>query len=74
MTQVNELSLIRPNTMPRSSSAMAKMSVVRPFQKLSTERRSLRTVRPDKQSNEIQQQSTLDTSLVQSKFNSLHDN
>ncbi|KRX28155.1 hypothetical protein T07_13649, partial [Trichinella nelsoni] len=70
MTQVNELSLIRPNTMPRSSSAMAKMSVVRPFQKLSTERRSLRTVRPDKQSNEIQQQSTLDTSLVQSKFKS----
>ncbi|KRY43558.1 hypothetical protein T01_2548, partial [Trichinella spiralis] len=46
------------------------MSVVRPFQKLSTERRSLRTVRPDKQSNEIQQQSTLDTSLVQSKFKS----
>ncbi|KRZ62794.1 hypothetical protein T02_5725 [Trichinella nativa] len=70
MTQVNELSLIRPNTMPRSSSAMAKMSVVRPFQKLSTERRSLRTVRPDKQSYEIQQQSTLDTSLVQSKFKS----
>ncbi|KRY23491.1 hypothetical protein T12_3831 [Trichinella patagoniensis] len=74
MTQVNEVSLIRPNTMPRSSSAMAKMSVVRPFQKLSTERRSLRTVRPDKQSYEIQQQSTLDTSLVQlfsqSKFKS----
>ncbi|KRX98577.1 hypothetical protein T4E_1402, partial [Trichinella pseudospiralis] len=54
-----------------SSGCNTTMSVVRPFQKLSTERRSLRTVRPDKQSNEIQQQSTLDTSfLVQSKFKS----